>query len=97
MGEDICPHPRFLADLFPRGRVALERIGLSLLLVSHLLVEPARDHLVGHRLGDAQLGQRLDLVGHHLVTGSFDSRQDLFDGCRLLLHRNQIIPKPTVP
>src|SRR5205807_7222969 len=42
----------WLADLFPGGGVvvALKRVGLSLLLVPHLLVEPAGDHLVGHRL-----------------------------------------------
>src|SRR5712691_4074926 len=45
-----------LADFFPgRGGIALERIGLGLLLVADLLVEPAGDHLVGHRLRDSQL------------------------------------------
>src|SRR5258708_4971300 len=76
----------WLADFFPGGRVALERVGLGLLLVPHLLVEPAGDHLVRHRLGNAELGERLHLVGHDLVSGSLDSSQNLFDGRRLLGH-----------
>src|SRR2546427_12592012 len=41
--------PAPLANFFPgRGRGALERVGLGLLLVADLLVEAARDHLLGH-------------------------------------------------
>src|SRR5216684_1793220 len=87
----------WLADLFPGGGVALKRIGLGLFLVPHLLVEPAGDHLVSHRLGDAQLGERLDLVGHDLVAAGLDRRQYLFDGRRPLDHELQIIPKLTAP
>src|SRR6266704_3404565 len=60
-----------LADLFPGGGVSLKRIGFSLFLVPHLLVESAGDHLVGHSLRDAELRQRLDLVGHELVAGGW--------------------------
>src|SRR5207249_43916 len=61
-----------LRDFFPGGRVALERVGLGLLLVPHLLMEAAGDHLVGHGFGDAELGQGLHLVSHHLVARRFD-------------------------
>src|SRR2546428_12415936 len=82
----------FLADFFPgRGGVALEWIGLGLLLVAHLLVEPAGDHLVGHRLRDPQLRERLDLVGHHLVAGGPDPAQHLFD------RRRPLDPGPRIP
>src|SRR6266702_1187468 len=63
--------PAPLANFFPgRGRGALERVGLGLLLVADLLVEAARDHLVGHRLGDAELGERFHLVRHHLAAST---------------------------
>src|SRR4030081_3183556 len=76
-----------LADFFPGSGVALKWVGLSLLLVPHLLVEPAGDHLISHSLGNPELGQRLPLVGHDLVTGSLYSSEDLFDTCRSLDHR----------
>src|SRR5260370_39086560 len=77
-----------LGDLFPRGGVSLERVGFGLLLVPHLLVEPAGDHLVSHRLGYAELGERLHLVRHHLVAGRLDGGEHLFDRGRLLDHAN---------
>ena len=46
-----------LADFFPGSGIALERVCLGLLLGSHLLVEPAGDHLVGHRLRNTELGE----------------------------------------
>src|SRR5712691_13326812 len=87
----------WLAYLFPGGRVALKRIGLGLFLVPNLLVEPAGDHLIGHRLRDPQLGKGLDLVGHDLVAGRLDGSKHLFDGRSPLDHEYQMIPKPTVP
>src|SRR5260370_1149503 len=87
--------PGWLAYFFPGGGVALKRIGLRLFLVPDLLVEPACDHLVCHRLGNAKLGERLDLVGHHFVAGSFDRSKHFFDGRRPLDHGSQIVPKPT--
>src|SRR2546430_16547714 len=79
--------PAPLANFFPgRGRGALERVGLGLLLVADLLVEAARDHLVGHRLGVAELGERFHLVRHHLVASRPDCGEHLFDRGRLLDH-----------
>jgi len=83
----IHPAKAVLADFFPGSCIALKRVGLGLLLVPHLLVEPAGDHLVRHCLGDAELGERLHLVGHDLVTGCLDRSQHLFDRSRPLHHR----------
>src|SRR5436190_4247198 len=69
------------ADVVPAGGGGgLERVRLGLLLAATLLMEAAGDHLVGHRLGDAELGQGLDLVRHDLVAGRLDGDEDLFDG-----------------
>src|SRR2546430_5019011 len=73
-----------LAYFFPGGGVPLEGVWLGLVLVADLLMEPAGDHLVGHCLGDAQLGERFHLVGHNLVARRLEGAQDLFDRRRLL-------------
>src|SRR2546429_3718014 len=66
------------ADIVPvGGRRGLERVRLGLLVAAALLVEAAGDHLVGHRLRNPELGQRLDLVGHDLVAGRLDRDEDL--------------------
>src|SRR2546423_9987869 len=86
--------PALLADFFPgsSGVTALKRVGLGLLLVADLLVEAAGDHLVGHRLRNPQLGERLHLVRHHLVARRLDRRQHLFDRRRPFHHGPLILP-----
>src|SRR5579875_4099896 len=64
---------REVPSLVPRaGAAGLEGVRFALVLPWRLLMETAGDHLIRHRLGDAQLRQRLDLIGHHLVTGGLD-------------------------
>jgi hypothetical protein len=91
----IHPAEAVLADFFPGSGIALKRVGFGLFLVSHFLVEPAGDHLVRHGLGNAELGERLHLVGHDLVSRSLNGSENLFDGRGLLGHWLLMIPKPT--
>src|ERR1700674_1538251 len=44
-----------------------------------VLVETGSDHLVRHRTGDSQLGERFDLVSHDLVARRFDGSDHVID------------------
>jgi len=44
------------------------------------LTVPVGHHLVGHGLGEAELDEALDLVGHDLVAGGLDRGDEIFDG-----------------
>src|SRR5438552_10937492 len=68
-------------SLLPIVPVTVFELGPAALTVGHdILVEAGRDHLVRHGTGDPELGQGLDLVGHHLVASGLDRGNHVIDG-----------------
>ena len=60
------------------------------LFTYNLLLEPGRDHLLGHSLGDTELDQGPDLIRHHLVTGGLHCGDQIVERDRGLLHGSMV-------
>lgn len=77
---------RPLGDVVPGAFCVLSvLVGLLPITVCH--------HLVGNSLGEPELDEGLDLVGHHLIASSFNGCDDVFYvGGGTLNHRETVPP-----